>query len=137
MKHTTLLILGCLSLTIASCGGSGSSEKTEETTTTTTTTTDSSTTVSAQTPAETLPGEKLIAKADCLGCHNKDQKVIGPAYVDIAAKYPSNEANISHLADVVIKGSKGTWGDLPMTPHPNLSVDDAKQMVTWILSLKK
>jgi cytochrome c len=136
MKHTTLLILGCLGLTLASCGGS--SQQTEETIKTkSTTTTDTSTSVSAETPAATLPGEKLIAMADCVGCHNKDQKVIGPAYVDIAAKYPSNDENISHLADVVIAGSKGTWGDLPMTPHPNLSKDDAKQMVTWILSLKK
>jgi cytochrome c len=135
MKHTTLLILGCLSLTIASCGGS--SQKTEESATTATTTSDSSTTVSAQTPGEMLPGEKLVASADCLGCHNKTQKVIGPAYVDIAEKYPSNEANIDRLADVVIKGSKGTWGELQMTPHPNLSKDDAKLMVTWILSLKK
>jgi len=138
MKHTTLLILGCLGLTIASCGGGGSSEKAEESTsTTTTTTTDTATTVSTQTPSEKLPGEKLVATSDCLGCHNKTEKVIGPAYVDIAAKYPSNDENISHLADVIIKGSKGTWGDLPMTPHPNLSKDDAKLMVTWILSLKK
>jgi cytochrome c len=137
MKHTTLLILGCLGITLASCGGS--SQQTEETikTKSTTTTTDTSTTVSAETPAATLPGEKLVAMADCVGCHNKDQKVIGPAYVDIAAKYPANDENISHLADVVIAGSKGTWGDLPMTPHPNLSKDDAKLMVTWILSLKK
>lgn len=138
MKHTTLLILGCLGLTLASCGGS--SQQTEETikTKSTTTTTESSTPATAETaPAATLPGEKLISMADCVGCHNKDQKIIGPAYVDIAAKYPSNDENISHLADVVIAGSKGTWGDLPMTPHPNLSKDDAKLMVTWILSLKK
>lgn len=131
MKHTTLLILGCVGLALASCGTP--SEKKEEITTTT----DTTATVSAQTPAEMLPGEELVASSDCSGCHNKTQKVIGPAFVDIAAKYPSSEANISHLADVVIKGSKGTWGDLPMTPHPNLSQDDAKLMVTWILSLKK
>lgn len=136
MKHTTLLILGCLGLTLASCGGS--SDKSEETIRTkSTTTADTTVSVSAETPTETLPGEKLVAKSDCLGCHNKTQKIIGPSYVDIAAKYPSNETNIDHLADVVIKGSKGTWGDLPMTPHPNLSKDDAKQMVTWILSLKQ
>jgi cytochrome c551/c552 len=28
-------------------------------------------------------GEKLIAKSDCIGCHNKDKKVVGPSYVDI------------------------------------------------------
>jgi cytochrome c len=129
----TLLILGCISLAIASCGNPGS--KTEESTSAASK--DTETTVKAQTPSEMLPGEKLIATADCIGCHNKTQKVIGPAYVDIAAKYPSSEENIDKLSDVVIKGSKGTWGDLPMTPHPNLSKDDAKQMVTWILSLKK
>ncbi|MET4142407.1 c-type cytochrome [Pedobacter sp. UYP1] len=129
----TLLILGCISLAIASCGNPGSTTEGS----TTAASTDTETTVKAQTPSEMLPGEKLIATADCIGCHNKTQKVIGPAYVDIAAKYPSSEENINKLADVVIAGSKGTWGDLPMTPHPNLSKDDAKQMVTWILSLKK
>ena len=128
----TLLILGCISLAIASCGNPGSS-KTEEAAATT----DTNPTVSAQTPAPMLPGEKLIAKGDCIGCHNKTQKVIGPAYVDIAEKYPSNEENINKLADAVINGSKGTWGELPMTPHASLSKDDAKSMVTWILSLKK
>jgi len=137
MKHTTLLILGCLGLTLASCGGGEKTEETIKTKSTTTTTESSTTTPAAEPSGEKLPGEKMIAMQDCVGCHNKDQKVIGPAYVDIAAKYPSNDENISHLADVVIAGSKGTWGDLPMTPHPNLSKDDAKLMVTWILSLKK
>lgn len=137
MKKTTLLILGCIGLAMASCGNPGSSEKKEEVSSTAETTTDTTTTVSAQTPSEMLPGEKLIAKADCLGCHNKTQKIVGPAYVDVAAKYPSNEENINKLADVVIKGGKGNWGEIPMTPHPSLSKDDAKLMVTWILSLKK
>ncbi|MBB6274602.1 cytochrome c [Pedobacter cryoconitis] len=130
----TLLILGCVSLAIASCGNPGSSS--ESSTTSTSASSDTEASAKAA-PTEMLPGEKLVAKADCVGCHNKTQKVIGPAYVDIAAKYPSSEENIDKLSDVVIKGSKGTWGDLPMTPHPNLSKDDAKQMVTWILSLKK
>lgn len=130
----TLLILGCVTLALASCGNPGAKQ---EESTSTTTTTDTTTTVSAQTPGEMLPGEKLIATADCVGCHNKTQKVVGPAYVDIAAKYPSNPENIEKLAGVVIAGSTGTWGELPMTPHPNLSKEDAKLMVTWILSLKK
>jgi len=137
MKHTTLLILGCVGLAIASCGNPGSKEEKAETTETAAIKGDTATTVSAQTPAATLPGEALIAKADCSGCHNKTQKIVGPAFEEIAAKYPSNDANISHLADVVIKGGHGVWGEIPMTPHPNLSTDDAKTMVTWILSLKK
>ncbi|MCX2485471.1 c-type cytochrome [Pedobacter sp. MR2016-24] len=133
----TLLILGCISLAIASCGNPDSSSKQEETTTTSTTTPDTAATVSTETPGEMLPGEKLVAKSDCLGCHNKTQKVVGPAYVDVAAKYPSNEENINKLADVIIAGGKGNWGEIPMTAHAGLSKDDAKSMVTWILSLKK
>lgn len=130
----TLLILGCVALAIASCGNPDS-KQTESTSTTASA--DTAATVSAQTPGEMLPGEKLVASADCVGCHNRTQKVVGPAYVDIAAKYPSNAENIDKLAGVVIAGSKGTWGELPMTAHPNLSKEDAKLMVTWILSLKK
>lgn len=62
--------------------------------------------------------------------------MIGPAYVDIAAKYPLNDENVNHLADKIIAGGKGVWGEVPMTPHSALSKDDAKKMVSYILSLK-
>jgi cytochrome c len=83
------------------------------------------------------PGEKLINKNDCLGCHNKTNKIIGPAYVEIAKKYPANEKNINMLADKIIKGGTGVWGNMPMTAHATLKKDDAKLMVKYILSLKK
>ena len=82
-------------------------------------------------------GEKLINKSDCIGCHNKLNKIIGPAYVDIAKKYPPTEKNINLLADKIIKGGTGVWGSMPMTAHASLKKDDAKLMVKYILSLKK
>lgn len=134
----TLFILGCYLLAMASCSSPeerASSASTTPTTETTSTTEDTATTTAA--PAAKGEGEKLIAKSDCIGCHNKVQKVIGPAYVDIAAKYPLNEENVNHLADKVIAGGKGVWGEVPMTPHASLAKDDAKKMVSYILSLKK
>ena len=82
-------------------------------------------------------GEKLIYKSDCIGCHNKVNKLIGPAYIDVAKKYPATEKNINYLADKVIKGGTGVWGTMPMTAHPSLKKEDAKLMVKYILSLKK
>jgi len=120
-----ILLLSAITLTIAACGGS-SSENTDST----------STPVVAEAPAKT-GGELLIAKSDCVGCHTKENKIVGPAYVDIAAKYPSNEENINLLADKIIKGGKGVWGTVPMTPHTKITEDEAKQMATYILSLKK
>ena len=122
-----LLLLSAIALILAACGGSS------------TDTADTSATTVASTPAAPTKtgGELLIAKADCVGCHHKENKLIGPAYQAIAEKYPSNEENINLLADKIINGGKGVWGTVPMTPHAKITQDDAKQMVTNILSLKK
>jgi cytochrome c len=81
------------------------------------------------------PGFTLIEGADCLACHKIDAKLIGPSYQEVAEKY--TEKDIDQLAQKIIDGGKGNWGDIPMTPHEGLSKDDAKQMVKYILSLKK
>ncbi len=79
----------------------------------------------------------LIGKSDCLTCHKVREKLIGPAYQDVANKYESTDANITMLASKIIAGGKGVWGEVPMTPHPTVSEADAKQMVKYVLLLKK
>lgn len=128
----TLFILACSIFAMASC--SSPEERTSTSSTETPATTTESTAPAVEVKSE---GEKLIAKSDCIGCHNKVQKVIGPSYVDIAAKYPLNDDNVNLLADKIIEGGTGVWGEIPMTPHASLSKDDAKSMVKYILSLKK
>jgi len=81
-------------------------------------------------------GGKLIAASDCGGCHREGEKLLGPAYVAVAEKYSDTPANVNMLAKKVITGGKGNWGDIAMTPHPDLKEDDAKEMVRYILSLK-
>lgn len=120
-----ILLLSAITLLLAACGGSSSD-----------TADSNSTAVASDAPAKT-GGELLIAKSDCSGCHTKENKIIGPSYQDIAAKYPSNEENINLLASKIIKGGKGVWGTVPMTPHTKITEADAKQMATYILSLKK
>lgn len=83
------------------------------------------------------PGAKLMAANDCNTCHKADVKIVGPALKDIAAKYPPTQANIDTLTNKVIHGGKGNWGDIPMTPHPQVPKNDVKEMVQYILSLKK
>lgn len=86
---------------------------------------------------QTSDGEKLIAKSDCVGCHKLDKKLIGPSYIDIAKKYPSNDKNVAYLSGKIIKGGSGVWGTIPMAAHASLKKDDAKSMAKYILSLKK
>ena len=124
-------VLG-VSLIITACGGSNSGSGSADSAATTKK--DSS---AAGTTA-LAPGAQLIAKFDCLTCHKEQQKIVGPAYADVAAKYQSGgDAIVDTLANKVIKGGSGHWGTTPMTPHPAVSMDDAKTMVKYILSIKK
>jgi cytochrome c len=81
-------------------------------------------------------GEVLIAYSDCYICHKKDKKSVGPAFEDIARRYPVQRVYIDMLAQRVISGGSGSWGSPVMSAHPKVSNEDAKIMVTYILSLK-
>jgi cytochrome c len=90
-------------------------------------------TASVGTPSN--KGAKLMAAADCSSCHREREKLLGPAYIAVAQKYPANSANITMLANKVIAGGSGHWGDIAMTPHPALSESDSKEIISYILSL--
>lgn len=79
-------------------------------------------------------GLALIEASDCRTCHHNDNKLIGPSYKEVADKY--SEADIDYLAEKILDGGKGVWGEVPMTPHPGMNKEDAKSMVKYILSLK-
>ena len=81
-------------------------------------------------------GEVLIAYSDCYTCHKEDRKSIGPAFKDIAKRYPVQRVYIDMLAQKVISGGKGAWGSATMSDHSKVSIEDAKVMVSYILSLK-
>lgn len=80
-------------------------------------------------------GKELLEGMDCLSCHKVDAKLVGPSYQDVATKY--TEADIDMLAQKIIDGGKGNWGDIPMTPHSGMSKENAQKMIKYILSLKK
>jgi len=127
------LVLSCMAAAIYSCGGS------EPKATTTTEPPAAATTAAADDLSKNpdyQKGLELVAKSDCLTCHKPDEASTGPAYRDVANKYENNAAVIDSLAQKIIKGGSGNWGTIPMTPHATLSVDDAKQMVKYIMVLK-
>lgn len=80
-------------------------------------------------------GKSLIEGSDCLGCHKLDEKMIGPSYKEVAEKYENTSENVEMLADKIIKGSSGVWGNVPMPAH-GFSKENAKFMAQYILSSK-
>jgi cytochrome c len=82
-------------------------------------------------------GEDLLKKSGCTACHSVDKKLVGPAYVDVAAKYKGDAGAAAKLADKVKKGGSGVWGQVPMPPNPQVKDEDIKTMIAYVLALKK
>ena len=148
MKKISILTIASFCSIIIACGGNSQSDKVSNDTTTATdqtavahnsdaaqdTTGSIGTEDTGTSVSSSSAGAQLIAKNDCLSCHKEHDKLVGPSYADVAKKYKS--ADIDKLADKVIKGGAGSFGDVPMSPHPALSVTDAKEMVKYILTVK-
>jgi len=82
-------------------------------------------------------GLALVTSNNCFSCHKVDEKLTGPSYKEIAKKYANTPENVKILAQKIIKGGQGVWGAMVMIPQPNITKEDAEQMVKYILSLKE
>ena len=80
--------------------------------------------------------QDLAQKKNCMACHAVNQKVIGPSYKDVAAKYAGQADAAAKLVPKVMKGGSGVWGAVPMPANPQVNEAEAKQLVAWILTLK-
>jgi len=83
-----------------------------------------------------LAQEALAKKYNCLACHSVDNKVVGPAYKDVAAKYKGVAGAEAKLVAKVKNGGSGVWGAIPMPPNSTVPDADVKALVKWVLSLK-
>lgn len=142
MKKVSLLIavLGFFAFSLTSCGGK--EEKAEKDGEygeyeTAETEEDAKEESQAQTSPQDLikQGQALVDQSDCKTCHHATNKIIGPAHAEVAKKYEFTKANVTYLAEKIKNGGSGIWGEIPMTPHVDLSQDDAEKMAIYVLSL--
>jgi cytochrome c len=80
--------------------------------------------------------QELAQKKSCLACHAIDQKLIGPAYKEVAKKYAGDSTAADKLAKKIIEGGAGSFGPVAMPPNPQVNAEEAKQLANWVLSLK-
>ena len=80
--------------------------------------------------------EALAQKSGCLACHSIQNKVVGPAYKEVAAKYKNDKGAEAKLIAKVKAGGSGVWGPVPMPANsPQVKDEDIKTIVQWVLSL--
>jgi cytochrome c551/c552 len=82
-----------------------------------------------------IDAPEIFSSSDCMVCHRVDTRVVGPSFQEIAARYDATDTVITELVASIIEGGEGNWGDVPMTSHPDLSEDTAREMVLQILTL--
>ena len=83
---------------------------------------------SAKTPAT------LAREQNCMACHGIQNKLVGPAFRDVAGRYKGDSKVELALAERIAKGGAGNWGAVPMPAQPQLSSDDARTLARWILA---
>ena len=79
-------------------------------------------------------GPALFQKNACAACHAPEQKTVGPSVKDIAGKYGSQTSAEATLAGKIKAGGAGVWGDVPMPPQPQVSEEDVRGILRWLLS---
>lgn len=83
------------------------------------------------------PGLALARKSNCLTCHGVDNKIVGPAYKDVAKKYVGDKGAEAKLVAKVKAGGAGNWGTIPMPPkggNAALADADVATLVKWVLA---
>lgn len=82
-----------------------------------------------------IAGKNIMETSDCATCHKTNEKSIGPSFMQVAEKYKPDPKSPEYLAQKIIKGGGGVWGETAMSAHPNISTSEAKQIVEYIFSL--
>lgn len=80
------------------------------------------------------PELTLANNSGCMACHGVSQKIVGPGYNEVVARYQGQEDAPAKLFAKVKAGGQGAWGSVPMPSHTHLKDEDIKTLVQWILS---
>ncbi|MDD2728042.1 c-type cytochrome [Malikia sp.] len=78
----------------------------------------------------------LMQANGCASCHSVNEKIVGPAFQTVAAKYAGDKDAAASLMQSIQNGSRGKWGRIPMPAHPSLSQAELKELATWVLAQK-
>lgn len=85
-----------------------------------------------------LPDMSEQARANgCFSCHSPQEKIVGPAFASVAAKYAGQKDAASDLVMSIQNGSTGKWGRAAMPSHASMSAAEIRRLAEWVLTIKK
>ncbi|MEY4754230.1 MAG: hypothetical protein RJA44_1905 [Pseudomonadota bacterium] len=75
----------------------------------------------------------VLQKYSCTACHAVDNKLVGPAFREVAQKYGAQADAVGYLIGKIKSGGSGTWGQIPMPPQ-TLSDAEARSVAEWLVA---
>lgn len=78
--------------------------------------------------------QALLVSNACLGCHAIKNKVVGPSFQDVAARYQGNANSSAQLTESIRSGGSGKWGGVAMPPMSGLTADQAQALAEFVLA---
>lgn len=90
----------------------------------------------AASPANTVAGGelKLAQQYACVACHGVTNRLVGPSFNEVAAKYKGDANAESRLLAKMRQGGAGVWGQVPMPAQGHVPEADLRKLVQWILA---
>jgi cytochrome c len=86
--------------------------------------------------AQSLDGQTLARRLNCMSCHAADRTLLGPSFADIASRYAGKPEARDYLAQKIRTGGVGVWGSAPMPANTQVDTQQAYLLVDWILQAK-
>jgi cytochrome c len=74
----------------------------------------------------------LLKANSCTACHGMKNKIVGPGFNEVAAKYKGKSDIEIYLVGKIKSGGSGVWGPIPMPAQAQLKDADAKAIAQWL-----
>ena len=78
--------------------------------------------------------QALMTANGCTACHAVNQKIVGPAFKEVAAKYAKLPDALTQVTHNIRAGGVGRWGAIPMPPFSGLSEAEAQALARYVLA---
>ncbi len=81
--------------------------------------------------------ENLIEQSNCQSCHQEEEKLVGPGFMQVSEKYRNQPDAVAYLSQKILNGGSGVWGSQAMAAQAQLSDNEAERIARYIISLGK
>ena len=90
--------------------------------------------IAATSGAMAADGKAIATDHGCMACHSPGKPMIGPSFEKIAVHYKGKADAPTVLFQSIKAGSRGKWGVMVMKPDTQLSDEDTRVVVDWLLA---